>query len=148
MCGVCGCGGDGPLMPVVKERARQLHISDHIKTLGFVREINDVIAAASIMMLTSRTEGIPMVILEAMGSNTPVVSADVGGIPAIIQTDYNGLLVSSRDPDDYARACQRLLGGADTTASITRNALETIRQQFSLASQQATYRQIYHGESA
>lgn len=135
--------GDGPLSSQVRDTIRTLHLESHVKCLGFVSNIDQLIPAASILMLTSQSEGIPMVMLEAMAAGTPVVAAAVGGIPTVMTSGYNGVLVDSRQPEDFAAKALELLANEETRLQLIRNGITTIHEGYSLKSQQATYHSIY-----
>ncbi|MBL4608042.1 MAG: glycosyltransferase family 4 protein [Pseudomonadales bacterium] len=135
--------GDGPLKNAVCEAVEQNGLSRCLKVLGFVGDINTLLAATDILLLTSTTEGVPMVILEAMTQKCVVVSADVGGISGIIVIDQEGVLVGSRDPSQYAKHCVELLNNELKLKKIAENAERKVREQFCLSKQIPIYRDIY-----
>jgi glycosyltransferase involved in cell wall biosynthesis len=66
-------------------------------------------SSATIGVLTSDNEGMPVSLMEAASCGVPVVATAVGGIPELVQDGITGLLVPPRDPDALATALQRLL---------------------------------------
>ena len=85
--------------------------TDHIRILAYASdaERRDAYAAAHLLTLPSRTDSFGIVFLEAWCNQLPVIGADAGGIPDLVQADVDGLLVPFGDVDGLARAIQRLL---------------------------------------
>jgi glycosyltransferase involved in cell wall biosynthesis len=99
-------GGDGELEQV-RERARELGIEDRVHVLGWLRDEAKAreLASASVFVLASYNEGLPMSVLEAMAAGLPVVSTRVGGIPEAVSDGIEGYLI---DPGDVAALADRL----------------------------------------
>lgn len=76
--------GDGPLRAELEARARDLGLADRVHFLGFRRDVPALLAAAEAYVISSHTEGLPMVLLEAMAAGVPVVSTAVGEIPRVL----------------------------------------------------------------
>ena len=81
----------------------------------FVGERADDVALGEldVVALPSWTEGLPLVVLEAMAAARPVVATPVGGTPEVVLDGETGLLVPPRDPRALAAALQRLVDDAD-----------------------------------
>ena len=81
-----------------------------IELKGYTREqVNTLMCAADCLLMTSKSEGSPQVIKEAMACGCPIVSLDVGDVAEIIDGVEGGYVVSSRDPKEIALALQRAL---------------------------------------
>jgi glycosyltransferase involved in cell wall biosynthesis len=100
--------GDGPLMPELRERARNLGVDQRISWIGCVPGAGRLLGAFDVLVLSSRTEGTPMVILEGMAAGTPIVATAVGGVPDVL-ADGTGLLVPPESPSDLAKAIRNVL---------------------------------------
>lgn len=88
--------GDGPDTLMLKHKARYLGISNYIDFIEFTPNVEQYIAEAKFLMLTSRYEGFPMVIIEALSLNTPVISVDCSSGPKeLIKNHHNGILVDN-----------------------------------------------------
>ncbi len=100
--------GGGKQELVLKELAERLNLGDRLIFTGLTRDMDDVYAATDLVMLTSDTEGTPHVLLEAMGSDIPIIATAVGGIPEFITSEDQGLLVPPGDRDALVTAAQRI----------------------------------------
>jgi glycosyltransferase involved in cell wall biosynthesis len=89
--------GDGELRDTLTELAGQLGIADRIRWLGWQRNLVPVYAATDVFLLTSRNEGTPVAIIEALASGVPVVSTDVGGVRDVIESRDAGSVVPLGD---------------------------------------------------
>ncbi len=101
--------GEGPARGPLQARARALGLEGRIRWLGAVPEAGRVMAAFDVLVLSSRTEGTPMVLLEAMAASVPTVASSVGGVPDII-SEREGWLVPPDAPGRLAEALGAALG--------------------------------------
>ena len=91
----------------------------------------ELLSAIDIFMLASAWEGLPMVLLEAMAMGLPVVSTAVGGVPDLIETGENGMLVPASDPAALAAAGGKLVSDAEARRRIGAAGQDTVRARFS-----------------
>ncbi|MEO8288311.1 MAG: glycosyltransferase [Chloroflexota bacterium] len=103
--------GGGKQEANLKELASALGVDGSVTFTGLTRDMASVYAATDLLMLTSDTEGTPHVLLEAMGSDIPVVATAVGGIPEFITSGEHGLLVP---PGDKAALVEAAAGIHDS----------------------------------
>jgi glycosyltransferase involved in cell wall biosynthesis len=101
--------GDGPLMPSLRALAARLGIEKQVILAGHRNDIYDLIAAMDAFVLPSLHEGIPMVLLEALALDRPVIASRVGGIPEVIEHGVNGLLVAPASPVELHAALNTLM---------------------------------------
>ncbi|WP_238388543.1 glycosyltransferase family 4 protein [Roseimaritima ulvae] len=104
---------------------------DSIRLLGFVDDPRRVYQAADLYALSSRREGLPNVVLEAMAMGVPVLATNVAGMPTLLQQDVNGCLIEPDNLDQLQSELLRLLGDADTRQRLSAAARKTIEQRFS-----------------
>jgi glycosyltransferase involved in cell wall biosynthesis len=101
-------------------------------------------AALDLFVLSSITEGMPVVLLEAMAANLPVVSTAVGGVPALVRDDANGLLVPRGDPARLRAALTALLEDRERAARLGARG-RALAEGFSLEQMEERYLALYRG---
>jgi glycosyltransferase involved in cell wall biosynthesis len=99
--------GDGPEESALRALAAELNLLGTLFFEGFVLDIAAAIAQLDLLLLTSESEGLPMVILEAMALDVPVIASAVGEIPAVLANGKCGVLIDTCDPIDFAHAVLR-----------------------------------------
>jgi glycosyltransferase involved in cell wall biosynthesis len=104
--------GDGAMRPALQAQAKLLGITDRIHWHGEVAEAGRLLPAFDVLLLSSRTEGTPIVLLEAMAAGVPVISTAVGGIPDVVG-DGEAVLVPPEHPDLLADALRATLDAPD-----------------------------------
>jgi glycosyltransferase involved in cell wall biosynthesis len=103
-------GGGGPESDNLKELVKKLNVEDKVTFLGKVLEIDKVYSEASIFCLTSRSEGLPNALCEAMAAGIACISFDIVAGPSdIIENGKNGLLVPDGDIKELAKQLQNLI---------------------------------------
>jgi glycosyltransferase involved in cell wall biosynthesis len=126
---IYGLGGERPkLMSLV----RNLHMSDRIRFCGFTDRPLEVFAGAAAAVLSSRFEGLPLVLNEAMGVGTPFIAYDLNYGPAeVIRHEVDGLLVPPGDVRAMSEAMIRILQNSEFAAALGERARE-VKERFSI----------------
>jgi glycosyltransferase involved in cell wall biosynthesis len=101
--------GDGPDRPELEQEISSLGLEDAVELLGDRDDVERLLHESRVFVLSSRSEGMPMSVLEAMASGVPVVASAVGGIPELVIDGETGLLVEPGDPRSLAAAIGRLI---------------------------------------
>lgn len=130
---ICCVIGDGPILEAAKADATRLGVAQRIHFLGARPDAASFLAAFDVLALSSRTEGTPMVLLEAAEEGVPVVATAVGGVPDLLGPD-GGVMVPADDPRALAAALDRVLHdlpGARTRAAILKTRLTASQQSAS-----------------
>jgi glycosyltransferase involved in cell wall biosynthesis len=91
--------GQGPLEAEVRALAGRLGLGDAFQLLGYRPDPLDVLAAGDIFTLSSKAEGYPVSLMEALGLGLPVVATAVGGVPEAVRSGVEGLTVPAGRPD-------------------------------------------------
>jgi glycosyltransferase involved in cell wall biosynthesis len=120
--------GDGPLRDRLENEARELGVVAVF--LGYRGDVAEILGALDVFVLPSVTEGLPLVVLEAMAAGCPVVATRVGGIPEAVRDGETGWLVPPADPDALARAIHHALGDRARAAAYAAAGRERVRRLF------------------
>ena len=134
--------GDGPLRPEIERLASELGLGDRAIFLGDRRDIPAVLASMDVAVLTSDSESLSNVILEAMAASLPVVAYDVGGNAELIN-EQRGVLVAAGNETEFASAVCRLLADADLRREQGENARRFVEENFSLDRVRRQYEDLY-----
>lgn len=120
--------GEGPCRDELEKRAEILKIKEKIIFAGLRKDMVKMYATMDIFVLPSYREGLPMSVMEAMSMEKPVIATTVGGIPELIHSEKNGLLVPPRDGGKLVEAIFRYVEDrkfAKKTAAEGRKTIET-----------------------
>src|SRR5439155_6345038 len=104
--------GDGPERSHLESLARDVGVAQRVRFVGSVAQsdLPRYYSAADALVLASRREGWPNVLLEAMACGTPVIAARVGGTPEVVTSPVAGVLFEPRTVQALTSALQELLG--------------------------------------
>jgi colanic acid/amylovoran biosynthesis glycosyltransferase len=99
----CAIAGEGPERQRLESLIRQNRLQDHLRLLGHAprEQMDSLYRHADVVVLTSRSEGIPLVLMEAMGRGRIVLAPAITGIPEIITTGITGFLYTPGELDDF-----------------------------------------------
>ena len=137
--------GDGPERDALLAQAKRLGVSDRITWHGMLPNAGRLLSAFDAFVLSSRTEGTPIALFEAMYAGVPIVATEVGGVPDVI-SPAQGLLVPSENPSRIAQALHEIARGHAAAAQRSILARARLLQSFNdvtwLASIDDVYRRI------
>ena len=117
--------GDGELLDIYRERIASEQLP--VKVLGWQSNIEKVLAAADLVVLTSDNEGTPLSLIQAGMAGLPVVTTRVGSVPEVVLDGTTGI-ITSLDVQEIAHAIEKLVNGSDL-----RDQLGTAAKAFTLA---------------
>ncbi|MBT3367961.1 MAG: glycosyltransferase family 4 protein, partial [Nitrospina sp.] len=136
--------GDGELQNTLKSHAEKNGLTQHVLFCGWRRDLPDVYADLDILTLTSRNEGTPVSIIEAMAADTPVISTDAGGVQDLLGPESEvsvpegfvvcerGILCRKNDATGFARGLKHLVEmDKSQKDSMVKNAKDFVDKTFS-----------------
>lgn len=135
--------GFGPREGEIRERAQKIAGHEQIIFTGARTDIPNLIGAMDVFVLASVIEGFPNVLLEALAMAKPVVATEVGGIPELIESGRNGILVPPRDGRALAEAVLSLFKNPEGARAMGRRGMEKIRKSFTLERMFDQYEALY-----
>jgi glycosyltransferase involved in cell wall biosynthesis len=134
--------GDGPLRPELEQEAQSLGLKDTVIFLGDRRDIPAVHASMDVAVLTSDSESLSNVILEAMAAGLPVVAYRGGGNPELV-SEERGLLVEPRNEGEFANALIKFLTNTELREQSRRSARTFVQEHFGLDYVRKHYQELY-----
>jgi sugar transferase (PEP-CTERM/EpsH1 system associated) len=137
--------GEGPERARIVETARVLGVGDRIALLGERRDVADLLNAMDIYALSSRSEGMNLTLLEAMGCCLPVVATSVGGNVEIVVDGKTGLLVPPARATAFVLALERLIVSSELRRDYGNQGRERVLRNFSHSAMVEAYRALYRG---
>lgn len=128
--------GDGIMKEELQKLTKSLDLNDKVtfygkashEELGWIHDISDVFVCPSIIDDRGNTEGLGLVIPEAMESGLPVIASSVGGIVDIIKNWENGILIPEKSPDSIARAIDDIFTDTELKEKIISNSKNTLKE--------------------
>jgi len=147
----CHFVGDGPDKKSLSELVEQVGLSDKVRFHGRLTRDEiarllldaDVLTAPSVPTSDGRREGIPVVLMEAMGSGVPVIASNLSGIPELVNDQLTGLLVPPRDATSLADALECYLKDPGLRRRLGRAGREKVVGEFDLNKNAARLAQYF-----
>ncbi len=120
--------GRGPELENLQKLAKELWVENQIHFLGFRTDVKELLTAADIFLFTTRQEGMPRSMMEAMASGLPCVASAIRGNVDLIENGINGYTCSTDDVDGYAAAIVKLVSTPQLREKMREHNLEKIKQ--------------------
>lgn len=136
--------GDGPLREQLMHMAESFLPAGQYHFAGYQNEPERYLQLMDVFALTSRSEGMPLAILEAWAAGVPVVASSVGGVPELVRHEQTGLLFESGDEAAIVKALELLLSDAGLAKRLRSAAGERVNDEFSLLQTVRAYQRHYN----
>ncbi|MGL5942412.1 MAG: glycosyltransferase family 4 protein [Waterburya sp.] len=130
--------GDGDFRPQVERAISELKLQNHVEITGWVTnsQVNQYLLNSRAMVLASFAEGLPVVMMEALALNRPVIGTYIAGIPELIEHEHSGWLVSAGAVDDLAAKMRMVLQlPVSKLEQISQIGREKVFQQHNIATE-------------
>ncbi|MGD0629618.1 MAG: glycosyltransferase family 4 protein [Terracidiphilus sp.] len=135
--------GDGPEQAALDALINELGIRASVRMLGRRTDMPSFYASLDVLVSSSRTEGLPIGILEAMASRLPLVATPVGEIPTLIEDGRTGMLAAVENQESLAEAIVVLLRNPERREQLGAAARQRVEDEFSAARMTADYLRVY-----
>jgi len=137
--------GDGPLRMGLEDQTRRLRLTDAVTFAGAIGQdrIRDFYAAADAFVLPSFSEGLPVVLMEAMAMGLPVIASRITGIPELVREGIDGLLVPPGNTEELAAAIQRVASDRAVREAMGAAARDRVVNHFDAHVTQAPLIQLF-----
>lgn len=137
--------GDGPAMQSLQQRRDQSAYPQAIHLLGARGDVPRLLTALDVFAMSSNSEGLPLVVPEAMATGLPVVCTAVGGLPSVVDDGQTGYLVPARDAGALTARLRELLDDVDACRRLGERARQVALDRYSADRMVADYAALYAG---
>lgn len=135
--------GSGPDRPMLEARTVELGLQDRTTFHGLLHDVAPVLQQLDVFLLTSRREGLPVAVLEAMASGLPIIATDVGGLREQVSNGRNGYLVQPGDCQTLAARCAELIASPALRRQFGAESRSIVSERFSETAMLNSYSLLY-----
>ncbi|MCP4639747.1 MAG: glycosyltransferase [bacterium] len=136
--------GTGPRRKEIQRLVRARKWGERFTRVASVQEVPDLLKLMSASVLCSEVEGFPNVVMESMAAGVPVVAANVGGVPELVEDGVTGKLIQSRNPSDYADAIEWVLEHPSESQVMAAKASQWVRTNLTKEGMVQAYVDLYN----
>lgn len=137
--------GDGPekhnLLALVEDR----NLGSYVKFSGYLNDAESLMGFFDALLLPSLTEGLPIVVLEALRARLPVLASAVGGVPAILDHGESGYLFENDNLESLLQRIREVTTQPERLEVIKRTAYEKFLVRYSSVAMAQSYKKVYQG---
>ena len=120
-------GGDGKLKKEAEDLIKKLELEKNVKLVGYIDDNINFLKSIDIFVLPSKEEGLGSVLIEAMAAELPLVGTDAGGIPELIEDNFNGYVVEKQNPQKLADAILKIASEKEIYEKFSKNSYEKVK---------------------
>lgn len=139
------CAGRDDSAGEIPRLAAERGVAHAVRLLGFQSDTRHLIRHCDFLILPSLWEGCPVAVMEAMALGRPVVATRVGGIPELVESEREGLLIPPRDPAALAEALLRLAGNPELVRAMGEASRRRAERDFSVEAMTRRIEKAYLG---
>jgi glycosyltransferase involved in cell wall biosynthesis len=122
--------GDGHLRPLLEKKVRDENLTGQVTFWGYRKDVIDLLKASEVLLMTSRIEGLPGVILESLACGVPVITSSAGGIAEVIKNNHNGFCLQTEDVEKYVSCMNEVVFNPEVRQRFIVNGRELIAHDF------------------
>jgi glycosyltransferase involved in cell wall biosynthesis len=135
--------GDGSERERLERLAVELNLSERVTFWGQQMDVAPFLSAADAFVMSSKSEGLPMSLLQAFSLGVPAIVTDVGGMAEVVRLAKAGIAVSATEPAGMAAGILRMAGSDAERAQFSTNGLEAFHSRFTLQTMVDAYMDLY-----
>lgn len=135
--------GEGSERLKLETLIRELNLSDRVSLPGWRTDVRELYEAMDVFVLSSRREGLPNVLLEAMALEVPIVATAVNGVPRVVRDGIEGRLVPADDASALASRISELLDDPASSAKLCKAGRQRIEHSFSFPARMKKIADLY-----
>jgi glycosyltransferase involved in cell wall biosynthesis len=135
--------GDGPMRDELHAAVRSRGLGEQVRLLGMRTDVGDLLGASDLLVLASRTEGMPGCVIEAGMAGVPVVSFGLAGVPEVVDDGVTGFIVPPGDHVELAERALQVFEDVELRRSMGRAAMDRCRPVFDIVAIARRYTALY-----
>lgn len=135
--------GDGGERRMLESLATELGIAPQVTFWGQQLDVAPFFSAADAFIMSSKSEGLPISLLQAFSVGLPAIVTNVGGMAEVVRLSQAGIIVSATDPAEMTAAILRLANGDAERAQFSTNAKDAFHSRFTLQAMADAYMDLY-----
>jgi glycosyltransferase involved in cell wall biosynthesis len=135
--------GEGDQRGLLEAQVKRLGIEERVLMPGYVANAGQYLPLFQIFALSSLTEGLPIVILEAMQARVPIVATRVGGVPEVLGMGKAGILVTPNSCDSLVHGISEIINNPEKAGQRVHTALQRLHDHYSCHSMAEKYLELY-----
>jgi len=124
--------GKGAERSKLETLIKKYSLENNFFLTGHIQEARKYLKAFDIFVLPSVKEGFPYALLEAASAEIPIIATEVGGVPEIIKNNKTCILAKTKNSQDLAEKINEILNNRELSETMTRNAANSVKENFSL----------------
>lgn len=137
------CLGEGILWKQIEQDIKNRKLDNHFFLMGFYPKPGQILAAAEMLLLCSKVEGVPGVILEAAVQKVPAVAISVGGVQEVVIDNETGYLLDNFSKENFAKKVVNLLHHHELRHQMGQNAFERVKQLYDPETNAEAFEKLY-----
>jgi N-acetyl-alpha-D-glucosaminyl L-malate synthase BshA len=137
--------GDGPTRIEVERRIEELKLCNNIHLLGVKSNMQEIMCSADVFALNSTLEGMPLVLLEAMSCQLPVITTPAGGIPELVRPGKDGVVTEGFGKDEYAEELIKILENDTQRKKLGKAGYQRVEDKFTAEKIVSQYEKVFEG---
>jgi glycosyltransferase involved in cell wall biosynthesis len=135
--------GEGGLREELERMCAELHLSESVEFLGFVDDTESLLKGAGVFVMSSRWEGLPISLLQAVALGVPVVATSVGANRELLRSGETGRLVPPEDPAALADAIAAAVQRPEEAERMAVRAFLVLKDRYSVHAMVGSVRDVY-----
>ena len=135
--------GDGPDREELENLTKNLNLENKIKFLGYRTDVKEILADTDIFILSSKWEGLPIVILEAWASKKPVIASNVHGISGLVEDKNDGLLFQLGNEKNLCEKIKTLIEDENLRTQLSKNGYEKVKEFYNKEKMIKNYKVLF-----
>jgi O-antigen biosynthesis protein len=134
--------GNGPEYQGIKREIAARQLEHKVYSPGFVPEMRPYVKISGVVVIPSRIEGIPIILMESLALGVPVVASNVGGIPSIVRDGFNGFVCESSDIEGFVKRIRQIAADDRLRNTLRANARQSAVQHLDVDNTNREYHDL------